>query len=95
MAKKAIILLNEGGLTAGKVENLIEMTDSAAVGFVLPQGRLLWDCESYPVMIGDDWHDGVFRRNGEEIYAVPTVENRLSEAEAAINALLTGKEELA
>ena len=46
-------------------------------------------------MIGDDWRDGVFSRNGEEIYAVPTVENRLSEAEAAINALLTGKEELA
>lgn len=95
MAKKAIIVLNEGGLTAGKVENLIEMTDSAAVGFVLPQGRILWDCENFPIEIGDDWHDGVFSRDGEEIYALPTVENRLDNMEAALGALLTGEEALA
>lgn len=78
MSVKAIILLDEGSKTKGAVENIIEITAQAAIGFNLPQGRLLWDCGQFPVAIGDDWEDGVFSRDGEALEPVPTVEERVS-----------------
>ena len=78
MSVKAIILLNEGSKTKGKVENLIEITAQAAIGFKLPAGRLMWDCGQFPVAIGDDWENGVFSREGELLEPVPTVEERVS-----------------
>ena len=89
MSVKAIILLDEGSKTKGKVENLIEITAQAALGFRLPQGRLLWDCGQYPVAIGDDWNDGVFSREGGALEPVLTAEQQIAELEdklAAANA---------
>lgn len=81
MSIKAIILLDEGSKTKGKVENIIEITAQAAIGFKLPQGRLMWDCGQYPVAIGDDWNDGVFSREGGAIETVPTAEQQIAELE--------------
>lgn len=91
MSKKAVIKLNEGGMTSGIVENLIEITENGAIGFNLPDGRLMWDCGSYPVDIGDEWNDGVFTREGEPITPVPTVEEELAELRAEMDALLGGE----
>lgn len=88
MAKKAIIALNEGSMTSGVVENLIEITDSASIGFKLPDNRLMWDCGQYPVAIGDEWNDGVFTRNGEAITAVPTIESRVSNLEETTDTII-------
>lgn len=82
MSVKAIILLDEGSKTKGKVENLIEITAQAAIGFKLPAGRLMWDCGQFPVAIGDDWENGVFSREGEALEPVLTVEDRVNELEA-------------
>lgn len=82
--KKAIISLAEGSMTQGKVSNIIEITQEAALGFMLPGNSLMWDCGQYPVAIGDDWSDGVFTREGEALTPLPTVEQQLYEAQALI-----------
>lgn len=84
MAKKAIIALNEGSMTNGIVENLIEISSDAAIGLQLPKNRILWSCDNYPVTIGDEWNDGVFTRNGEPVYPIPTAEQRIYELEAEL-----------
>lgn len=88
MSRKAIIALNDGSKTQGKVENIIEITAQAAIGFKLPQGRLLWDCGQYPVAIGDDWNDGVFSREGGELVPVPTAEQKIAELEDTTNGVI-------
>ena len=80
--KKAIIFLDGGSMTSGSVANIIEITEEAALGFVLPDNTLMWDCEQYPVAIGDDWNDGVFTREGAALIPLPTVEQQLAEVKA-------------
>lgn len=82
--KQAIISLAEGSMTRGKVSNIIEITQEAALGFMLPDNSLMWDCGTYPVAIGDDWCDGVFTREGEALTPLPTVEQQLAEAQILI-----------
>lgn len=82
--RKAIISLAEGSMTNGKVSNIIEITQEAALGFVLPGNSLMWDCGQYPVVIGDDWSDGVFTREGEALTPLPTVEQQLEEVKAQL-----------
>lgn len=76
--RKAIIALAERSMTSGKVGNIIEITREAALGFVLPDNSLMWDCGQYPVAIGDDWSDGVFTREGEALTPLPTAEQQLA-----------------
>lgn len=83
--KQAIISLAEGSMTSGKVSNIIEITQEAALGFVLPDNSLMWDCGTYPVAIGDDWCDGVFTRDGEVLVALPTTEQQLAEVKAQLS----------
>lgn len=86
--RKAIITLAGGSMTQGKVDNIIEITQEAALGFVLPENTLMWDCGQYPVAIGDDWCDGVFTREGEQLTPLPTVEQQLAE----LKSFVLGKE---
>ncbi|MEA5135718.1 MAG: hypothetical protein VB035_06220 [Candidatus Fimivivens sp.] len=82
--KQAIISLADGSMTTGKVSNIIEITQEAALGFILPDNTLMWDCGQYPVAIGDDWNDGVFTRAGKALTPVPTVEQQLAETKAQL-----------
>lgn len=82
--KQAIISLAEGSMTSGRVANIIEITEEAALGFVLPDNSLLWDCGQYPVAIGDDWNDGVFTREGEALTPLPTTGQQLAEVQAQL-----------
>lgn len=82
--KQAIIALAEGSMITGKVSNIIEITQEAALGFMLPDNSLLWDCGTYPVAIGDDWNDGVFTREGAALIPLPTVEQQLAEVKAQL-----------
>ncbi len=86
--KQAIISLADGSMTSGKVSNIIEITAEAALGFVLPDNTLMWDCGQYPVAIGDDWNDGVFTREDAPLTPVPTVEQQLN----ALKSLVAGPE---
>lgn len=90
MSKKAIIVLDEGSMTSGTVENLIEITDNGAIGFNLPNGRLMWGCSNYPVAIGDRWNDGVYSRNDAPLVPIPTIEEEVAEIRAQLDALLLG-----
>lgn len=92
MSKQAVILLNEGGMTSGIVDNLIEITADAAIGIELPENHILWDCGQYPVAIGDEWNDGVFTREGEALTPIPTAEQQIADLQAQIDALLLGGE---
>ena len=83
--KQAIITLAEGSMTSGKVSNIIEITQEAALGFVLPDNTLMWDCGQYPVAIGDDWNDGIFTREGAALMPVPTVEQQLAGVQAQLS----------
>lgn len=82
--KQAIISLVEGNMTQGKVANIIEITQEAALGFVLPDNSLMWDCGPYPVAIDDDWNDGVFTRQGEALTPLPTIEQQMEEVRAQL-----------
>lgn len=77
MSRQAIIALDEGGMTSGVVDNIIEITADAAIGLQLPDNHILWACDNYPVAIGDEWNDGVFTREGEPVYPIPTVEQQI------------------
>lgn len=83
--KQAIISLADGSMTSGKVSNIIEITQEAALGFVLPDNSLLWDCGQYPAAIGDDWSDGVFTREGAMLTPLPTVEQQLLQVRVALS----------
>lgn len=83
--RQAIIALSDGSMTSGKVANIIEIAQETALGFVLPDNTLMWDCGTYPVAIGDDWNDGVFTRDGEALTPVPTVEQQLADADARLS----------
>lgn len=83
--KQAIISLTEGSMTSGKVANIIEITQEAALGFMLPDNSLMWDCGTYPVAIGDDWNDGVFTREGAALALVPTLEQQLAQVRAELS----------
>ena len=83
--KQAIISLADGSMTSGKVSNIIEITQEAALGFVLPDNTLMWDCGQYPVAIGDDWDDGVFTREGGALIPLPTVEQQLLQVHAELS----------
>lgn len=89
MARKAIIQFNEGSLNSGVVKNLIEITNDAAIGFMLPAGHILWDCGQYPVAIDDEWNDGIFTRDGKAIEPVPTVEDEMNALKAELSATQT------
>lgn len=71
-------------MTTGKVSNIIEITQEAALGFVLPDNTLMWDCGQNPVAIGDDWNDGVFTREGEALVALPTTEQQIAELKSLV-----------
>ena len=92
MSKQAVILLNEGGMTSGIVDNLIEISADAAIGIELPENHILWDCGQYPVAIGDEWNDGVFTRNGESVYPVPTTGQKIADLQEQLDALFLGGE---
>ena len=77
MSRQAVIKLNEGGMTSGVVNNIIEITAEAAIGLELPEGHMLWACDQYPVAIGDEWNDGIFTREGEPVYPIPSVEQQI------------------
>lgn len=83
--RQAIITLANGSMTTGKVSNVIEITQEAALGFVLPDNTLMWDCGQYPVAIGDDWNDGVFTREGATLTPLPTVEQQLAQVRAELS----------
>ena len=83
--RKAIIALTEGSMTSGKVSNIIEITQEAAMGFMLPENHMMWDCKQYPVAIGDDWNDGVFTREGEALAPLPTLEQQLAIVQAQLS----------
>lgn len=91
MSKYAVIALNDESMTSGIVDNIIEITADAAIGFQLPNEHIMWCCDSYPAAIGDEWNDGVFTRNGEPVTAVPTTEQKVCDIEACLNALLNGE----
>ena len=82
--RKAIISLAEGSMSQGRVGNIIEITQEAAMGFVLPDNTLMWDCGQYPVAIGDDWRDGVFTREGGELTPLPSVGQQLEELKSFV-----------
>ena len=88
MRKLAIIALDEGSMTAGTVDNIIDFAADTAVGLTLPLDRLSWDCGQFPVAIGDRWEDGVFSRDGGPLTPVPTDAEKIAELEAQMNALL-------
>ena len=92
MAKKAIVALNEGSMTSGIVDNIIEISADTAIGFKLPANHILWACDQYAVAIGDEWKDGVFTRNGEALTPIPTIEDELAELQAEMDALLGGED---
>ena len=83
--RKAIISLAEDSMSQGKVSNIIEITQEAALGFVLPSNTLMWDCGTYPVAIGDDWQDGVFTREDTTLVPLPTAEQQLAETQAQLS----------
>lgn len=82
--RQAIIALTEGSMTQGKVTNIIEITQEASLGFVLPDNSLMWDCGTYPVAIGDDWNDGVFTREGVALTPLPNTEQQLAEVRSQL-----------
>lgn len=92
MSKQAMIKLNEGGMTSGVVDNIIEIAAEAAIGLQLPDNHILWDCGQYPVAIGDEWNDGVFTREGEALIPIPTTEQQIADLQAQLDALLLGGE---
>ena len=99
--RQAIISIAKGSMTSGKVSNIIEITQEAALGFVLPDNTLMWDCGQYPVAISDDWNDGVFTREGAALTSLPTVEQQLvqvcaelSQSDAAALELYEGQQTL-
>lgn len=92
MSKQAMIKLNEGGMTSGVVDNIIEIAAEAAIGLQLPDNHILWDCEQYPVAIGDEWNDGVFTREGKELTPIPTVEEQIEELREQLNNSITADE---
>lgn len=83
--RQAIISLAEGSMTSGKVSNIIKITQEAALGFVLPDNSLMWDCGQHPVAIGDDWCDGVFTREGEALTPLPTIDEQLAGVQAQLS----------
>lgn len=91
MSRQAVIALNEGGMTSGIVDNIIEITADAAIGLKLPKNHILWDCAQYPVAIGDEWNDGVFTREGEPLTPIPTINEQMADLQAQIDALLLGE----
>ena len=92
MSKQAMIKLDEGSMSSGVVDNIIEITADAAIGLQLPNNHILWDCGQYPVAIGDEWNDGVFTREGEVLTPIPTAEQQIAELQAQLDALLLGGE---
>ena len=92
MSKRAVIALDENNLSSGIVENIIEISSDSAIGFQLPDNHTLWDCEQYPVMIGDEWNDGVFTREGKPLTPIPSVDEQMAELQAQLDALLLGGE---
>ena len=95
MSIKAVIALNKDSMINGTVENLIEITNFEALSFKLPANRVLWDCGTYPVAIGDEWNDGIFTRNGEHLTPIPTAEQEiaiLKEENASLNEQITNLE---
>ena len=88
--KKAII-------ENGKVINIIECSDEGLKGLRFPLGQLVWDCNNYPVAIGDDFNDGVFTRSGEGLEAAITetqmigqLNEKVRELEEVIDVMLEG-----
>ena len=81
MGKKAVIANN-------KVINIIEYSEYGIGGLQFPLGQTLWDCTDVPVAIGDDFEDGVFSRDGQPVEPMPSADQRISELEATMNALL-------
>lgn len=92
MSKHAVIALNDGGMTSGIVDNIIEISADTAIGIQLPDNHLLWGCDQYPVAIGDEWNNGVFTRNGEPLTPLVTAEEQIIEMQAQLDALLLGGE---
>lgn len=82
MGKKAVIENN-------KVINIIEYGDHGIDGIRLPLDQILWDCTNVPIIIGDDFKDGIFTRNGEPVEPIPSAEQRIAELESTID-ILTG-----
>ena len=92
MSRQAVIALDGGGMTSGVVDNIIEITADAAIGLQLPDNHILWACDNYPVAIGDEWNDGIFTREGEPIYPIPTEKQQIADLQAQLDALLLGGE---
>lgn len=92
MSRRAVIALNEGSMTSGIVDNIIEITADATIGLQLPDNHILWACDNYPVAIGDEWNDGAFTREGEALTPIPTAEQQIADLQAQIDALLLGGE---
>ena len=82
MSKKAIIQNN-------KVANIIEYTGEVGIsGLTFPLGTILWDCTYVPVAIGDDFSNGVFTRNGEQVQPVLSAEQQVNELQSQMDAIL-------
>ena len=92
MSRQAVIALNEGGMTSGIVDNIIEITADAAIGLQLPDNHILWACDDYPVAIGDEWNDGSFTRGGEALMPIPTSDQKIAGLQAQLDALILGGE---
>lgn len=84
MSRHAVIALNEGVMNSGIVDNIIEISTDVAIGLQLPDNHLLWACDQYPVAIGDEWNDGVFTRDGEPVYPIPTAEQQIADLDSQL-----------
>lgn len=79
--KKAVIQNNT-------VTNIIECSDEGLKGLRFPVGTTIWDCGQYSVAIGDEFHDGVFTRDGEPLEAQPTEQNQIDQLRYEMDVLL-------
>ena len=86
MRKLAIIALDEGSMTAGTVDNIIDFAADTAVGLTLPLDRLSWDCGQFPVAIGDRWEDGIFSRPNRTLDEARA--EKISQLSAVCNTLI-------
>ena len=77
------------------VINIIECSDEGLKGLQFPLGQTVWDCGQYPVAIGDNFEDGVFSRDEENLSPMLTVQDQINELQSIVDIMLGVEEESA